>query len=104
MTVMLGDLLADARRSAGSIRDWLAGADDPLAAELESAAEGERLSVGAFARLAVADFARHADEEAWATLASRIRGAADPGRECLRTMLRWRMADRRLSQSDRSPR
>lgn len=101
MTVMLGDLLAAARRSAGSIRDWLAEADEALAAELTAAAEGERMPVGTYARLAVADFARRADEEQWATLASRVRGAADPGRECLRTMLRWRIAAaRRLERQE----
>ena len=78
--MMLGELLAQARRSAGLL-------DDALRAEIERAGEAP----DAFARVAVTEFERFASDEDWATLMSRIRRADDPGAACLDTMVRWQL-------------
>lgn len=88
---MLGDLLADARRSAGDFETWLRVADPALAGQVTEVAGRERTGVAGFARVAVADFARFASEEDWATLVSNIRDADDPGRTCLLAMVHWRL-------------
>jgi hypothetical protein len=88
---MLGDLLADARRSAGDFETWLRAAELALAEQAAGAAEREGLGVAGYARMAVADFARFASEEDWATLVSNIRDAQDPGRACLLAMVYWRL-------------
>jgi hypothetical protein len=89
---MLGDILAQARRSAGEMERWLDRADPGRAADLRAAAAREGESPGAYLRVAVADFGRFADEEAWATLTSRLRDSADPGTTCLLAMLDWRLS------------
>lgn len=88
---MLGDLLTDARRSAGDFETWLRAADAALAEQVAEAAEREGLGVAGFARMAVADFARFASEEDWATLVSSVRDALDPGQTCLLAMVHWRL-------------
>jgi hypothetical protein len=87
----LGDLLGAARRSASGFQDWLSGADPELALAVERAAGREALSAAGFVRVAIADFSRFADEEDWATLTSALRDSADPGAECLRAMVHWRL-------------
>jgi hypothetical protein len=88
---MLGDMLAAARGSSAGFDRWLAAADPAFAAEVAEAAGRENVSVGAFARMAVHDFAAHAGEEDWATLVSRMRDDSDPGRVCLLAMVHWRL-------------
>lgn len=88
---MLGDLLAAARDSAGGFQPWLREADPELADRAAAAAAREGLAPGGWVRAAVADFARFADEEDWATLTSAIRDAADPGMACLHAMIHWRL-------------
>lgn len=78
--MMLGELLAQARRSARLL-------DASLRAEIERAGEAP----DAFARVAVAEFERFASDEDWATLVSRIRRAQDPGAACLEAMVRWQL-------------
>ena len=90
--MMLGDLLASARRSAAGVEHWLGATDPALAARLAAAALGEDVSPAAFVRIAVADFARFATEDDWATLVSRMREEAEPGTICLLVMLEWRLA------------
>ena len=90
--MMLGDMLAAARRSAPEADRWLGRADPALAARLASAAAAESVSTAGFVRIAVADFGRFATEEDWATLVSRLRDDAEPGTTCLVAMLRWRLA------------
>jgi hypothetical protein len=92
MMPMLGDLLAAARGSAGEFQAWLAAADPELAARVETAADQAGESPTGFVRGAVADFARFASEEDWATLTSRLRGSGDPGTACLLAMVQWRLA------------
>lgn len=87
----LGDLLA-AAKSADMIARWLREADPDLAETVGAAAAREGETPDSFARIAVADFAQAADEEAWTTLISRIRSASDPGLACLSEMLRWRLS------------
>lgn len=90
--MMLGDLLAAARGSAGAFHAWLAASDPGLAARVERAAVLEDDSPAGFARAAVSDFGRFASEEDWATLVSHLREAgADPGSTCLVGMVEWRL-------------
>jgi hypothetical protein len=88
---MLGDLLAAARGSAGSLRPWLETGDPELAGRLDAAAAAAGLSAAAYARMAVADFSRLASEEDWATLMSSLRDSDDPGAQCLQAMVHWRL-------------
>ena len=92
--MLLGDLLAAARTSAGSFQSWLEASDPALAVRVEAAAESESMSPACFVRAAVADFARLAAEEDWATLLSSMRDDADPGTVCLLAMVRWRLSAR----------
>ncbi|HEX5512880.1 MAG TPA: hypothetical protein VFY81_00645 [Gammaproteobacteria bacterium] len=93
----LGDVLGAAKRSTLGFQRWIAAADPDLAAELEVAAERAETSLAGFARAAVADFSRYADEEAWAQLTSMLRDNEDPGIACLAAMVRWRLARDRSS-------
>ena len=89
--VMLGDLLATARDSAGKFHTWLESSDRDLAAKVAVAAEREQMTPTGFVRSAVADFSRLAAEEDWATLVSSIRDDPDPGAVCLLAMVHWRL-------------
>lgn len=93
----LGDVLGAAKRSTLGFQRWLAVVDPDLAAEVEAAAESAETSPAGFARAAVADFSRYADEEAWAQLTSMLRASKDPGAACLAAMVRWRLARNRSS-------
>ena len=90
--IMLGDILALARRSGTSCHGWLLAADPGLAARIDDAAGREATDFGGYIGLAVADFTEHASAEDWATLTSRLRDADDPGRACILSMIRWRLA------------
>jgi len=89
--VMLGDLLASARNSAGGFHAWLKVEDPALAAQVEHAAAGENCSASSYVRGAVSDFARFAAEEDWATLTSSMRDSPEPGTVCLLAMVHWRL-------------
>lgn len=91
---MLGDLLGAARRSAGAFQHWLEASDPQLALDVAAAAAREGLTPAGFVRAAVADFARFAAEEDWATLTSSIRDSGDPGAVCLLAMVHWRLTVR----------
>jgi hypothetical protein len=88
---MLGDILAAARRSAGAVDALFRASDGELAGRLAEAAADLGMSPAAYARMAVADFARFAGEEDWATLVSSLRESADPGTVCLLAMVHWRL-------------
>lgn len=88
----LGDMLGAARRCTGQLEEWLGATDPQVMADLEEAAEGSGMTVTSYARMAVADFSRLAEEEHWSTLISEVRDANDPGRACLAGMIQWRMA------------
>jgi hypothetical protein len=88
---MLGDILASARASGTNFEAWLAASDPVVAGEVKAAAAREGLSVAAFARMAIHDFARLAGEEDWATLMSGLRDNEDPGTICLLGMVDWRL-------------
>lgn len=90
--MMLGDILASARQSAGRFQTWLESSDPALAAQVVERAEREGLSPAAYVRVAVADFASLAGEEDWATLTSNIRDSDDPGTACLVAMVDWRLS------------
>lgn len=89
---MLGDVLAEARRSSGAFQAWLRENMPGLVAEIETAAERSGESTADFVRGALSDFSQFASEEDWAGLTSRMRESADPGTACLLTMVRWRLA------------
>lgn len=96
--MLLGDLLAAARRSASAFQTLLEAEDPELAREVISASAAERLSPAAFVRVAVADFDRFANQEDWQTLTSHLRNNGNPGMVCLLEMVRWRLAaTRRVS-------
>jgi len=89
--MMMGDMLAAARRNAGAFEAWLAASDPGLAGQIGDAAARQGLSPAGFARAAVAEFARFAGEEDWATLVSGLRESGDPGTHCLLAMVHWRL-------------
>ena len=101
--VMLGDLLAAARDSAGDFQAWLKASDPELAAGVAAAADREQMSPTSFIRSAVADFSRLALEEDWATLISSIRDSPDPGTVCLLAMVNWRLTVRGCGHHSFSP-
>lgn len=84
--LMLGDLIAAARRRAGDFTRWLADADPALAASL-SAQLGNDEHPATRLRAAVADFVADASDEDWVTLVSVARDAPDPGNAALGVML-----------------
>ncbi|MGZ8335324.1 MAG: hypothetical protein ACXWUP_07775 [Allosphingosinicella sp.] len=88
---MLGDLLAAARDGAGQFHLWLEASDPALAEAVAEAAQGTGIGPTGFVRMAVADFARLAAEEDWATLISSLRDSGDPGTVCLLAMVHWRL-------------
>lgn len=90
--MMLGDILALARRSGASCQGWLVAADPSLSERIDHAADREATDFGGYIGLAVADFTEHASAEDWATLTSRLRSADDPGRACVVSMIQWRLA------------
>ena len=90
--MLMGDVLASARRSAGGFERWLRDEDPDLAARLAAAAAAEGESPAAWLRMAIADFDRFASEEDWATLVSHMRDDADPGSRFLLAVLEWRLA------------
>lgn len=90
--MMLGDVLAAARRSGEGLERWLAPVSPDLWQSIDARAAQEGTTPADVARLCVADFTSGASEEAWATLVSRLREAEDPGRECLMEMMRWRLS------------
>ena len=88
---MLGDMLAAARDSAGGFHAWLEASDAALAAAVANAGARTGMTPTGFVRVAVADFARFASEEDWATLTSSLRDSDDPGTVCLLAMVHWRL-------------
>src|SRR3546814_15012390 len=90
--MMLGDMLAAARKSAGRFQAWLEGSNPALAAQVVERAAIQGLSPAAYVRVAVADFASLASEEDWATLISRVRDSGDPGTVCLPALVPWRLS------------
>lgn len=90
--MMLGDILAAARRSGDGLDRWLAPASPDLWRLASAKAAHDGMTEADFARLCVAEFTSGASEEAWATLVSRLRDTEDPGRECLMEMMRWRLS------------
>lgn len=95
--MMLGDLLAAARASAGSFQAWLEASDPEFASEVSNAAAREGLTPAGFVRSAVADFSRLASEGDWASLVSSLRDSGDPGTVCLLAMVHWRLTVRGCS-------
>jgi hypothetical protein len=87
----LGDMLATARSGAGEFQAWVRDADQGLSDRLDEAARSLGLTAAGYARMAVADFARLADEEDWGSLMTRLREAEDPGMICLAQMVGWRI-------------
>lgn len=95
---MLGDLLAAARDGAGNFQPWLKVANPELAAAVEAAAGAAAMTPTAYVRAAIADFARFASEEDWATLTSTLKRSDDPGTACLVAMVDWRLTARACTQ------
>jgi len=91
---MLGDLLASARQDSGNFHAWLGAADPELRNRVAVAAAEQSLTPTAYVRMAMADFARLASEEDWATLTSTVKRAEDPGMACLGAMVDWRLTAR----------
>ena len=95
---MLGDLLASARQSSGRFQKWLAMAEPELAARVDAAAARVSVTPTTYVRMAMADFARLAREEDWATLTSNLKRTDDPGTACLLAMVDWRLTAKACSQ------
>ena len=90
--MLLGDLLAAARHSAGAFQAFLEAEDPALAQAIVEASAREGMSPAGYVRLAVADFDRFALPEDWQALTSHLRNNPDPGMVCLLDMVRWRLA------------
>ena len=88
---MLGDLLAAARDGTSEFTPWLRRTDPQMADKIDRAAEAEEMTPNSYVRSAVADFARFASEEDWATLTSALKQSDDPGTACLLAMVDWRL-------------
>lgn len=88
---MLGDLLAAARNGTSGFQAWLLRSDPDLARQVSAAAGEAEITPTSYVRAAVADFARFAPEEDWATLTSSLRDSDDPGTVCLLAMVHWRL-------------
>lgn len=88
---MLGDLLAAARDGAGNFQSWLRLANPDLANTVEETARSEGMTPTSYVRAAIADFARFASEEDWATLTSTLKRTEDPGTACIMAMVDWRL-------------
>jgi hypothetical protein len=89
--MMLGDLLAAARKSTGGFQKWLEASNPDVARQVWSAAASEGMTPAGYVRAAMSDFARFAGEEDWATLISSLRDSGDPGTVCLLGMVHWRL-------------
>lgn len=89
---MLGDILAEARRSSGTLQTLLRETIPDLMAEIEEAADKSGESTADYVRGAFTAFSQLASEEDWASLTSSMRDSADPGMACLLAMVRWRLA------------
>jgi hypothetical protein len=79
----LGELIARTRSESGALAAWLEGEEAALLARLENEAHSECMSLGRYLRFRLMVFCEDADEEAWATVLSRARGGADPGKALL---------------------
>lgn len=90
--MMLGDILAMARGSAAGMARWLEATNPEMHEHVSGVADRMGVTMAMFIRRAVADFARAASEDDWATLMSALRESSDPGRTCLHAMLHWRLA------------
>ena len=88
----LGDMLGWARRSAAGFQKWAEAADPKLIDDVKEATADSGECFTGFVRVAIADFSRFADAEAWAQLSRMVRDSDDPGLACLVAMVRWRLA------------
>lgn len=88
---VMGEILGEARRSAGGFEAWLRQSDPALTQRVAEAALHTGLSFAGYVRVAVGDFGRFAGEEDWATLMSSLRDSQDPGTVCLLAMVDWRL-------------
>jgi hypothetical protein len=79
------------RTSSASLAAWLNGQDPALAERLRAEADIRGESVAQFLRIAAADFLAEADEDAWASLVSALRGADDPGAVCAARLTAFRL-------------
>lgn len=91
--MLLGDILAQARRTSADLQHWLGSADPDLMTRVEAAAAQTGETSASFVRIAMADFDRFAKEEDWATLTSSLRNTDDPGRACVTGMVKWRLSE-----------
>ncbi len=89
--MLLGDILASAKRSASAFEDWAQTADPDLAKIMKTEAQVHGMTSTGYLRMAVSDFSRFADENDWAQLSRVVRDDGDPAIACLKAMLNWRM-------------
>jgi hypothetical protein len=91
--MLLGDLLARFEDEGIASEAVLGLGDLPLAASLRTAAEGEGMTLGAYAAAAVRRYAAQASDEEWVSLMGALGRASDPGAVCLRRALNYVIAD-----------
>jgi hypothetical protein len=85
--MLLGDLLADAERSAGNGGVTALLEDIALMTRVAAATVG--LDPADYVVAAVRRFERGASSEDWVSLMGAASGLADPGSACLRRMVEW---------------
>lgn len=97
--MMLGDVLAAARRSPVAMESFLASIDPALSQRIANEAGRVGQPVPDWIGRTVGWFELHAKGDDWATLTSRLRASSMPGDECLRVMI-----ERRLAAAERNAR
>lgn len=90
--LILGDIISLGMQSSDQLGAWLGAADPQTAQRLGEEAARREESPAQFLRIAVSDFISEADEEAWASLVSAVRDAADPGAACAARMIAFRLS------------
>jgi hypothetical protein len=86
--MLLGSLIADLSDET-SVLEVLASLDDlALLARMRETAAASGETLGSFASAAVGSFVARADDAAWLSLMAVTNKADDPGKECLRYILK----------------
>ncbi|MGX5734783.1 hypothetical protein [Bosea thiooxidans] len=87
--MLLGDILSRLDDETLAMQALMELGDIVLLAEVETFAAAEGLTPGAFAARSVDLFSNRASDEDWMSLIGVMGQSADPGRACLRRILRF---------------
>lgn len=82
--MLLGDIIARLTDEASAVEALLSLGDLGLLAEMQTRAEAQGVTVGAYAAWAVRIYADNAPSDEWTTLMGALGRSEDPGATCLR--------------------